>query len=268
MIRLEMLGIPALSNSLAEVPKRIERRVLLEMSQIVYDHAEKAADSVDRYGLGKGVYPKHLAPKAPAHPHCRCLLALRLDIRPGAPWRERPEAAQAWLREQGLNEGAAVMGSKARRDRVLSGEDPTAVWNERSNPLYQVKTVGEVSRDGWAVQQLGGYPAAGVRNVQPGATLNPMSEAFELAKAGGKNHGLYATHSRLSNEELAKSIRSFEKQISKHQSWISEPTLKIEGFYGFDPRRQAALIVGWGQDISRHKESIEIVQGILQERNK
>lgn len=222
--------------------------------------------SVDRYGLGNGVYPKHLAPKPGFHPYCRCIAALRLDIDPGTKWRERPEAGQAWLRAQGLNEGAAVMGSRARRDRVLKGEDPLAVWNERSKPMYQVKTVGEVSRDGWALQQFGGYPAAAVRSPASSATLGKVKTAYEIAKEGGKNRGLYVTHSRLSTDEVKRSIRSFERQIQKHEGWIASPITKTDLFYTFDVRRQDALIVGWKQDIERHRESIEIMRGILKER--
>lgn len=119
---------------------------------------------VDRYGLGKGVYPKALAPRPGFHPFCRCIAVGRTDIRTDTKWRERPEAAQAWLRAQGLNAGAAVMGSRARRDAVLKGADPGEVWNSRiAAQQYRVGTVGEVSREGWVTQQLGGYPGAALR---------------------------------------------------------------------------------------------------------
>src|SRR5574337_224108 len=108
----------------------------------------------DRYGLGPGIYPKHLAPKPPAHPHCRCILQPLTGLNPATKWRERPGAAQAWLREQGLNEGAAVMGSRARRDAVLKGADPLALWNERSDPLYRVRMVREGADGGGLAQQL------------------------------------------------------------------------------------------------------------------
>ena len=56
------------------------------------------------------------------------------------------------------------MGSRARRDQVLKGADPTEVWNSRIASLqYRVGTLGEVSREGWVTQQLGGYPGAAVR---------------------------------------------------------------------------------------------------------
>lgn len=117
--------------------------------------------SVDRYGLGKGVYPKALAPRPGFHPFCRCIAVPRTNIKPGTKWRERPEAAQSWLRQQGLNEGAAVMGSRARRDQVLKGADPTEVWNSRiAAQQYRVGPLGEVPREGWVAQRLGSYPEA------------------------------------------------------------------------------------------------------------
>lgn len=97
---------------------------------------------VDKYGLGPGVYPKALAPKAPAHPHCRCILQPLTGMPPDTRWRERPDAARAWIKAQGINNGAAIMGSRERLGQVLNGADPVAVHNSRTDPLYRVRQVG------------------------------------------------------------------------------------------------------------------------------
>jgi len=102
----------------------------------------------DKYGLGPGVYPKAKAPKAPCHPHCRCVVSPRLDISADAKSRLRPGSERAYLRSVGKDEAARVMGSKARRDAVLNGADPLAVWNSNSDPMYRVRLVGDVARDG------------------------------------------------------------------------------------------------------------------------
>ena len=107
---------------------------------------------VDRYGLGPGVYPKALAPIAPAHPFCRCTLAPRLDIAPGTRYLENPQAGRAWLTQQGLTAGAQVMGSKDRLKQALSGADPVSLWNAMRDPQYHIKTVDQVERDGWPVR--------------------------------------------------------------------------------------------------------------------
>ncbi len=98
---------------------------------------------VDRYGLGPGVYPKRLAPKPPAHPHCRCLLSPRINIAPGTPYREDPEAGRAWLREQGTADGARVMGSRDKLSAVLNGADVEKIVNAGVPGAYRVRTVGE-----------------------------------------------------------------------------------------------------------------------------
>lgn len=46
MIRLEVAGLDAVEKRLMEVPKKIEHKVLLDMSQIVYD---KAHDAIDKH---------------------------------------------------------------------------------------------------------------------------------------------------------------------------------------------------------------------------
>ena len=50
MIRVEIAGLDAVEKHLQEVPRRVERRVLLDMAQIIYDHAERAADRHTRTG--------------------------------------------------------------------------------------------------------------------------------------------------------------------------------------------------------------------------
>lgn len=221
--------------------------------------------SVDRYGLGKGVYPKHLAPKPGFHPYCRCIVALRLDIDPDTKWRERPESGQAWLRAQGLNEGATVMGSRARRDRVLKGEDPLAVWNERSKPMYQVKAVGDVSRDGWALQQLGGYPGAEVRNPGQGATLENVKTAYEIAKDGGRHSGTYQRYMDSRAPEIEKSIRSLRKRIAEHSDKIANPLNYVDA--DIESVHLDDLVTRyWPKEIADLSAKIEIMNGILKDK--
>lgn len=99
---------------------------------------------VNRWGLGGGVYPKRIAPVAPAHPFCRCVLSPRLDLT-GRRGREVPGADQAFFRGLGLGEAARVAGSREKLDRVMSGADAVAVHNERIDPAYKVRTVEEVA---------------------------------------------------------------------------------------------------------------------------
>lgn len=102
---------------------------------------------VDRYGLGRGVYPKKVAPVPPFHPHCRCLLRPRLDFSLGTKTKEVKDADQKFIRSMG-DEGAKVMGSKEKLQAVLSGANPNDVHNATIDPAYRVKVVQEVVRAG------------------------------------------------------------------------------------------------------------------------
>lgn len=99
---------------------------------------------VDRWGLGPGVYPKRVAPVAPAHPHCCCVLSPRLDLT-GRQGRARPGADGAVFRGMDLAEAARVAGSRGKLDMVMAGADPVAVHNAGIDPAYRVRTVEEVA---------------------------------------------------------------------------------------------------------------------------
>lgn len=98
----------------------------------------------DRYGLGPGVYPKRAAPVAPAHPHCRCVLAPRLDLT-GRTAREIPGADLAYFRTLDLRTAASVAGSRYRLSEILSGADPVAVHNAGVPVPYRLQTVEQVA---------------------------------------------------------------------------------------------------------------------------
>jgi hypothetical protein len=92
--------------------------------------------------------------------------------------------------------------------------------------------------------------------------------AYETAKQrNGKYYGFYNTHSKLSEPELFKSIKSSLAQIDKHRKWVDNPRTKNPDFYCLDPRQQKNLIeVHWPADIQRHRDQIEIINGILKDR--
>jgi hypothetical protein len=115
------------------------------------------------------------------------------------------------------------------------------------------------------VRRLGGL-AAGMRSVKA-AESPTMPSPYEIARTpGGKHHGWYLQQKLLSVEELSNGIESFERQIAKHEGWIADPLTKTADFYGFDPRRQSALVVGWRQDIQRHRDCIEILRSVIMEK--
>ena len=46
------------------------------------------------------------------------------------------------------SDAAKVMGSRDKLEAVLRGADPIAVWNGNADPLYRVRTVGDVANGG------------------------------------------------------------------------------------------------------------------------
>lgn len=126
----------------------------------------------DLYGLGPGVYPKDKAPKPGFHPFCRCVMASVFAIQKAVP-RLRPGASREYLRSLDTQTAAQVMGSRKRLNAVLAGADPLDVWNDRSDPAYKVRLMGEVAK-GKSVA------AAPVATVQP--PPSPKVPKFKTAK--------------------------------------------------------------------------------------
>ena len=98
--------------------------------------------------------------------------------------------------------------------------------------------------------------------------INGMNEdAYEVAKKGGPHKEWYKKQLELTESQVRKAIRSFEKQIEQHQGWIRNPLTKTPDFYSFDVRRRQNLVEHhWPADIQRHKDLIAILRGVLREK--
>ena len=95
-----------------------------------------------------------------------------------------------------------------------------------------------------------------------------MSHAYEEAKAtNGKYHGWLKQQRNLPVHLLEIAIRSFAKRVAEHQSWIEDPTRNIPDFYQLPIRQQKHLLERhWPDDIQRHRDSIEILKGVIREK--
>jgi hypothetical protein len=99
---------------------------------------------VNRFGLGKGVYPKSEAPVAPAHPHCKCRLNYRFDLN-GRSIEDIQDAELNYFGSLPPDKARKVAGSEKKLDRVKAGETAWQVHNSKIDPIYQVKTVSQVN---------------------------------------------------------------------------------------------------------------------------
>ena len=238
-----------------------QARELMEQDQIQYVQIRLSSKhpktdicdyhaKVDLYGLGPGVYPKAEAPKPPFHPHCYCLTAPRIDLIHPKP-RLNPKAERAFLSSLPAKEAAQVAGSSAKLQQVLKGGTSLeTLYNAGKDELYQWKRIGDI------------LPATG----NPSEAT--VSNTYEIAKAaGGKYHGWLKQQRALPIHLLEKAIRSFENLIADHQSWIEDPTRKTPNFYQLPIGQQKHLIEKhWPDDIQRHRDSIEILKGVIQEK--
>lgn len=99
---------------------------------------------VDKYGLGPGVYPKELAPVAPAHPFCKCIL-FRMPAMPEQDHKIVEDADQQYFSDLPPDYARKVAGSAAKLERVQGGDSAWDVHNANIDPIYQVKTVSDVA---------------------------------------------------------------------------------------------------------------------------
>lgn len=100
--------------------------------------------SVDKYGLGAGVYPKDKAPVPPFHPFCRCQMIPRYAHEYAKP-KLNANADKEYL--EGLKEWqrARILGSKAKADEALKTGDVASVFNAMKPERYKVKSIDEVA---------------------------------------------------------------------------------------------------------------------------
>ncbi len=87
--------------------------------------------------------------------------------------------------------------------------------------------------------------------------------ATEVALEGGKHAGQLKQFMKQTPEQLQKTIKTFDKQIAKHEEWIRDPVSKVGNFNELRPEHQKNLVRHWQQDIARHKELKSIAQDVL-----
>ena len=92
-----------------------------------------------------------------------------------------------------------------------------------------------------------------------------MGVAYEVAKAGGKHHGLLERHRELPDHLLEKASRAFSRRIAEHERWIARPDEKL-GTAVAAKRVQDLVQKKWPKDLGRLRAQLDVVLGILRER--
>lgn len=101
----------------------------------------------------------------------------------------------------------------------------------------------------------------------PSATVNNVKTAFEIAREGGRHHGLYQKNLEKRIPEIEKSIRSLQKQIAAHEEKIANPA---DYLHPEMPDEHIAYYVNdyWPKEIRVFKEEIGVLSGVLSEVKK
>ncbi len=145
---------------------------------------------VDKFGLGKGVYPKKLAPIPPYHPHCRCsLLEISMSDKSA---KYNPKADRELMDTFNNYERSLIVGSKRRLDMFLKSGD--VLKNSVIGFPAYVKDVSEIKALGYN---------GGMENIQDKIIARFKNEEDDI-------YGNFAT--------LWQSADSFEQHIAKRVS--------------------------------------------------
>lgn len=92
-----------------------------------------------------------------------------------------------------------------------------------------------------------------------------MSDAYEVAKAGGRHSGLIRRFRDDTDHAIAKSIQSLQRQIDLHLAYVADPYLKVDR--GLDALAVKRLVEQkWLKEIERLKEEVEVLDSLLKER--
>ena len=95
-------------------------------------------------GYGPGVYPVNEAPVAPAHPYCQCVLSPEFFPQ-GSAVDDLTKAEMEYFNSLPPDQQRKVAGSAKKLERIKAGESAWTVHNSKTDPVYQVKTVGEIN---------------------------------------------------------------------------------------------------------------------------
>ena len=230
----------------------------------------------DEHGMRAGKTYTWNAPPDGEHPgddyNCRC-------------WAEPLNPAQhpwaVWAREQAERREKTVQGIAAPMGLMDGIADlQTSVPLDAINSVYPLETLtsvmGGLGLGGIAVRKAAPAAIKGISKAKEASTaLAPKiakrksSEGpYEIALKGGKHSGTLKKYRNVSNKELEKGIKSFNKQINRHREKIRNPEKEYSDFKSLDKRRQKSLLRKiWPSEIQRLEEEKEILRRILDERH-
>ncbi len=109
--------------------------------------------------------------------------------------------------------------------------------------------------------------------------VEKLSEsAYEIAKRGGRHSGQYNLYKNKPLKQLNKALRSHRKTLKEHKNLINNPAKYLKlynkekdgtSWAGLKTQHKKILLKKkWPKDIQRAKENINVIKGIIKNRNK
>ncbi|KIE04724.1 hypothetical protein NF27_GC00030 [Candidatus Jidaibacter acanthamoeba] len=124
-----------------------------------------------------------------------------------------------------------------------------------------VDTAGKAKVEGSDISEKVKLEREGVK--QPIYSNDPYMEAI---KEGGVHHGQYKRFMEQDINQLKKSIKSFDKNVAKHEEYIQNPKSHVPDWDLLDIEHKENKIKHWNNDIVRAKEFKYIAEKILESK--
>jgi len=96
--------------------------------------------------------------------------------------------------------------------------------------------------------------------------FNRTKDAYEIAKAGGKNAGLLRNYAGRSTEEIQKAQRNYEKQVEIHKEKLANPEKYAERWGNMTMKERQDLMNTWRDHMKQNQDRANIMRGIRHER--
>ncbi|MFB1489652.1 MULTISPECIES: phage minor head protein [unclassified Thiocapsa] len=178
-----------------------------------------------------------------------------------------PDAPPAdWTADEGWDyaSGASVGDDINRLIAAKTGKWPNQIGKDFMQAAVNVPEAPALPRYPTAVGRAMQQPIP-----QEAAILDDMPiDAYTVAQVPGRpHHGWLKQQRRLTTVKLRKAIRSLQKQIALHEAWIATPYEKFPADNADPDEVKYHQEYKWPADIARHRQLIEILEGVIRERN-
>jgi hypothetical protein len=99
-----------------------------------------------------------------------------------------------------------------------------------------------------------------------GDSQQPLANAYDVAKAGGKHAGFLKHLSKMGPRQRLKAMRSFQQEVDTHLDKIADPAKYVDGWANLRESHRQSLLRGWQVEVNDHLEQMQILKGFDREQ--